>query len=67
MSYNPDPLNRNGIVVFVPCEGNYIDEAEVEFEGVSCNEMGEDVLHYTCPFCFKIHKSRRFGFAGTSI
>ena len=67
MSYNPDPLDFNGVQVFVPCEGKYLDEGNVQFEGVSSNEYGEDILHYTCPFCSKVHKSLRYGFGGNPI
>lgn len=58
---------NNGVEVFIPCRGDYALEEEVGFKGVSSNEHGEDILHFDCPFCEKVHTSLRYGYGGNPI
>jgi hypothetical protein len=45
----------------VVCNGDMVDEANVEFLNIEEDIQGADVLTFRCPVCGEPHKSRRYG------
>jgi len=49
------------IQVILDCNGDWVDEQEVEFVNIEEGPMGEDILTFVCPDCGENHRSRRLG------
>jgi hypothetical protein len=55
-----EPYERR-ITVLLSCNGQRVNEQDVEFLGIAEDIQGRDVLTFTCPICCEIHRSLRFG------
>ncbi len=52
-------FHRN-IQIRLPCNGELVDEREIDIENIEEDMQGRDVVSFKCPYCAEIHKSHRF-------
>jgi len=52
---------RPVVMVVLSCSHDRVPEDEVEFEDISEDPQGRDVLKFKCPQCGKSHESYRLG------
>ena len=61
--FAPDPpdIPEHKASVVLVCNGMYWDVDAVQFEDISEDPTGRDLMTFTCPECGQIHKSYILG------